>query len=73
MSKAKQDEVTRRRRLNAGRCPTHGTPLHQIGVMHENGGPVGDRVGCPRQDCDFEQDVKGDSRLMEIWKAAGVI
>lgn len=47
----KQDDITRRRRLNNGRCPTHGTALAQIGI-HDHG-PV---VACPREDCSFQMN-----------------
>lgn len=50
----KQDEVTRRRRLNAGLCPTHGLDLSQVGVNATQTAPI---VGCPRQDCGFEIEV----------------
>lgn len=56
-SKARQDEVTRRRRLREGRCPTHGLSMGQVGVWEENGeaGPV---VACPRRDCEFQHNAK---------------
>lgn len=44
-SKAVQDEFTRQRRLNEGRCPTHGLKLMpKLGY---------DALACPRKKCGF--------------------
>lgn len=62
----RQDDLTRRRRLNDGRCPTHGTALTQIGIWTENNGKAGPVVGCPRKDCNFKVDVKPGTKLYEL-------
>ena len=54
-----QDDLTQRRRLNDGRCPTHGCALCQ--VMSVGSGAL--RVGCPRRDCGFQTDVIDGSKL----------
>lgn len=60
-----QDDLSRRRRLNEGRCPTHGTGLIQTGIWHdtvkgtEEAGPV---VECPRNDCEFRLKVKSGTK-----------
>jgi len=54
-----QDDLTRRRRLNEGRCLTHGCKLCQ--VMSVGSGAL--RVGCPRLDCNFQTDVIDGSKL----------
>jgi hypothetical protein len=63
----RQDDITRRRRLNEGRCPTHGTALVQLGVWCDDGtniepntGPI---VGCPRKDCKFKLKVRAGTKL----------
>lgn len=61
-----QDELTRRRRLNEGNCPTHGIPLHQD-VPYASGGLVYARFYCPRRDCVFQQHYEEGSK---VWKAA---
>lgn len=64
---ADQSELTRRRRLMRGCCPTHGIGLTQTDVRRDDSGiPIGDVVACPRRDCDFETDVFPDTKL---WKA----
>jgi len=57
-----QDDLSRRRRLNQGRCPIHGTSLCQSSVWQdgEEAGPV---VECPRDDCDFRIEVKPGTKL----------
>lgn len=63
----KQDELTRRRRLNRGCCPTHGTPLVQCGLAYnESNEVIGLKVKCPRKDCSFVKDVKDGSKLMKV-------
>lgn len=63
----RQDDLTRRRRLNRGACPTHGVGLMQTGVATNMlGVPVGDIVSCPRKGCDFWTEVFPDTKL---WKA----
>lgn len=53
MTRARQDDVTRRRRILRGACPTHGIALTQ--------GRPPDGVGlwleCPRRDCKYEQQI----------------
>ena len=49
-SRARQDELTRRRRLNNGTCPTHGVGLAQVTHNDETGEEL---VECPRRDCEF--------------------
>lgn len=69
---ADQSEFTRWRRLQEGRCPTHGIGMSQVGVDEE----VGPVEGCDRDDCDFavfhldrrpEDAVPGASRLVK-WR-----
>ena len=61
---ADQSELTRRRRLMRGACPTHGIALVQCGVaLDEYGEPCGPRVECPRRDCDFEVNAPRGSKL----------
>lgn len=61
-----QDELTRRRRLNEGNCPTHGIALFQD-IPYVSGGCVRAKFYCPRRDCSFEQHFEYGSKL---WKAA---
>jgi hypothetical protein len=50
-----------------GACPTHGISLCQTGVVRDDSGiPIGDMVGCPRKDCDFETEAFPGSKF---WKA----
>jgi len=58
-----QDELTRRRRLVKGRCPTHGISLKQIGIAHDGRAPIGPFLVCPRRDCDFCVAAKPGSML----------
>jgi hypothetical protein len=62
MSKAKQDDLSRQRRLNQGKCPMHGARLVQTDYRWAGGGarPV---VGCSRKSCDFEVVVRPGSKL----------
>jgi hypothetical protein len=70
--KAKQDELSRRRRLNKGQCPTHGTGLEQTGVAHDKHGvPFADVVSCPRKDCDYWTEVRPGTKLWDVLKASG--
>lgn len=62
MAKAKQDDLSRQRRLNQGRCPTHGSLLCQTDVRQTRQGPR-PVVGCTRKDCDFETVVREGSKL----------
>jgi len=63
---ADQTEMTRRRRLAGGRCPTHGVGLVQVDVARDDDGvAVGDVVACPRDDCDFRADVLPGSHLWD--------
>ena len=58
----RQDDLSRRRRLNKGQCPTHGLALTQDGVWQDDGdaGPV---VSCPRSDCGFQMKVRQGTKL----------
>lgn len=60
-SRAKQDEVTRRKRLNDGRCPTHGTILVTTGLHDEEAGEF--QAECARGNCDFKTWVKLKSKI----------
>ena len=61
-----QDDLTRRRRLNQGRCPVHGIFLTQSGVsLDDQGNPDGDLVECPRRDCKFETAARPGTKLWE--------
>ena len=60
-----QDELTRRRRLNDGGCPTHGICLH-MGVPYEIDGVVHAEFYCPRSDCSFRRQY---SETEKVWKA----
>ena len=60
-----QDELTRRRRLARGNCPTHGVGLVQIGVVPVDGVPR-PQVACPRSDCSFSTVPEPGTAL---WKA----
>ncbi len=62
MKQRGQDDLTRRRRLNGGLCPTHGIPLQYTTI----GSATKVQVFCPRDDCDFEAYVTGESK---VWKA----
>lgn len=71
---AKQDELSKRRRLNKGQCPTHGVHLQQEGVATSSEGiPYGDVMGCPRRDCDFTVEVTPGSRLDQLMRSAIVV
>lgn len=70
-SKARQDDLARRRRLNQGRCPIHGTPLTQTGVVWEDGAPVADEVGCPRKDCKFTTAARPGTKLFNALHCIG--
>ena len=61
MTKAKQDELTQRRRLNEGRCPVHGILMSQTGVTDE-----GQLIGCPRVDCNKEFEIQLGTKLWEV-------
>lgn len=65
-TRARQDDMARRRRMLRGCCPTHGIGLVQTGVdvddKTEETLPV---VECPRQDCDFKAVPKPGTTL---WK-----
>lgn len=70
--KSKQDDLTRRRRLNRGACPTHGVGLIQTGVAtNAQGIPFGDTVACPRKDCDYWTEVRPGTRLWEVLRSSG--
>ena len=61
-----QDDLTQRRRLMKGQCPTHGTLLTQCGLAYnEHNEVIGVKVECPRKDCKFVKDVERGTRLME--------
>ncbi len=67
MSKRKQDDLTRQRRLNDGCCPTHGIPLVCGEVLHNDFGvAIGMLFDCPRGDCPFQYDPPRNSKT---WKA----
>lgn len=59
MTAVRQDDLSRRRRLNAGRCPQHGHLLKQVDRTQE-GLLV---VGCPRSACAFATVVEPGSKL----------
>lgn len=62
-----QDDLTRRRRLNDGLCPTHGVALTQTGVHHDpDGTPAAPIVGCPRGDCDFVYIAKVGTKVFKV-------
>lgn len=56
--KLPQDDIARRRRLNEGRCSTHGHPLIILEVDHD--GLVCD---CPDPACDFSYVAKPGSKV----------
>jgi hypothetical protein len=65
MSRA--ESLKQRRRLHKGCCPTHGIPLVQVGVAHDqNGRPYADEVACPVESCSFKTVSAPGSTL---WKA----
>lgn len=53
-SRALQDEVTRRRRLNRGCCPSHGCALAAMDYNPETEEYL---VECPRGGCTFKDWV----------------
>ena len=60
-----QDDLTRRRRLNDGTCPTHGVHL----LVRDHWEREGSRfimVECPRCDCKFRQTVGQGTK---VWDA----
>jgi hypothetical protein len=65
---ANQDDLSRRRRLNNGCCPTHGIPLVSDRLVWRNGHPVAEEINCPRRDCDFRLEV-GPDRNAKVWSA----
>ena len=58
MTKPQQDDLSRQRRLNEGRCPTHGALLVHIDTTVE-GHMV---VTCTRDECDFTHVVRPKSK-----------
>lgn len=69
MTKRKQDELTRRRRIKMGCCPTHGIAVVQTGVAFDNGQPTAAEVECPRKDCDFKG--RSSAQGAEIYEWSG--
>jgi hypothetical protein len=70
--KPKQDDLSRRRRLNRGACPTHGVGLMQTGVaVNKYGIPYGDVVSCPRKDCDYWTEVRPGTKLWLALRSSG--
>jgi hypothetical protein len=70
MVRPAQDDVTRRRRLDAGRCPTHGLALTQVGIeLDDFGDPCGDRVECPRRGCSFVTTARRGTKLYKALRA----
>jgi hypothetical protein len=66
VSKRKQDDLTRQRRLNEGCCPTHGIALVQVGIdVDSRGNPTGALVACPRGDCTFQTVPRKGTKLYE--------
>ncbi len=59
MAKAKQDELTQRRRLSHGQCPTHGISLGQAGV-EEYGDYGADVLECCVRTCGFMAEIPYD-------------
>jgi hypothetical protein len=63
VSRARQDEISRARRLRAGCCPTHGLPLTQVGLADECATLPPDRgtfvAACSRRDCGFIGQTHG--------------
>jgi hypothetical protein len=65
-SRRRQDELSRRRRLNRGLCPTHGVVLLPDSIAYDkNGVPYGETVRCSRQDCDWWIEVRPGTKLWE--------
>ena len=63
----KQDELSRRRRLNRGACPTHGIRLAvEAYLFSEQDEPYAAKVGCPRRDCSFARVVDFGSKIAEV-------
>lgn len=70
--KPRQDEISRRRRLNKGQCPTHGVSLVQTGVATDKHGvSFGDVVSCPRKDCGYWTEVRPETKLWEALHGKG--
>lgn len=59
MTKPRQDDLARQRRMNEGRCPIHGAMLVTIETTLE-GRLV---VACTRDECDFTYVVRPGSKL----------
>lgn len=50
----KQSPKDKQRRLNEGRCPTHGLPMPQAdGWFYPKNDDPYTVVGCPRKDCNI--------------------
>lgn len=61
-----QHDLARQKRLNEGRCPTHGAKL-TVELEVVGRGPV--TFGCPRGDCHFTiKPVKGTKAYEALMK-----
>lgn len=69
MTRKKQDEVSRRRRIAGGNCPIHGVGLVQTGIEQQPDGGALPVVACPRQDCSYKATPNPGSLL---WKGLGM-
>lgn len=64
-----QDELSRRRRLYQGLCPTHGTPLVLTrNACLKNGIPFDPVASCSKSNCQYFVEVSPASKLWSaIW------
>lgn len=71
MGRARQSPVDREKRLNEGRCPTHGLWMGQIDVWYVNEhGTAFTIVGCPRGDCTIKAKAYSFDGPWELFEAS---